>query len=363
MSILEKKNANANVGFGGQILSIKSRKGDIFVLQEFEDELLKKLEITKCFRVVGPRCLLQCFFTGESVPPGTSPVFTIAMKDFVVCAYGFNSEIKDEIRKKVEYMGGIYIKELRTCITHRVTDSVMSAKYEKAMENKIPVFTYEWIKAVWNANLTEFTPANDPLFDKYKCSTFMHLIVTTSNLPKRQKEEVKKLINENGGVFMGPLDGTKVEVVLAPDNSSLNEKIKFALQNNIACLKFEWVIKSVNAGYALPFNNYLITAALRALSSTLENASTQIIHSSLNFSAISNIPNDNSCNFIEESMSNTIAINHDNVIDRNISPCVSIIERLDKPQTVVPNADNDDDDDDEANIVQQYLQKSNALIN
>ncbi|KAK0072789.1 hypothetical protein PV325_010794 [Microctonus aethiopoides] len=142
-------------------------------------------------------------------------------------------------------------------------------------------------------------------------------------------------------------------------------------------------------------------------------------------------------------MSNTIAINHDNIINHNISPCVTIVKRLDireaklagsfldgcsiyatgfqiqhrdkinkvlnvgsttrfddisdalthviveesiklkkpapeelfgiddnkskpvdfkkiKPQTVVPIADNDDD---EPNIVQQYLQKSNALIN
>ncbi|KAK0170882.1 hypothetical protein PV328_008673 [Microctonus aethiopoides] len=167
-----------------------------------------------------------------------------------------------------------------------------------------------------------------------------------------------------------------------------------------------------------------------------------IIHSSLNFSPINNISNNNR-NFIEESMSNTIAINHDNIINHNISPCVTIVERLDireaklagsfldgcsiyatgfqiqhrdkinkvlnvgsttrfddisdalthviveesiklkkpapeelfgiddnkskpvdfkkiKPQTVVPIADNDDD---EPNIVQQYLQKSNALIN
>ncbi|KAK0083477.1 hypothetical protein PV325_008732 [Microctonus aethiopoides] len=75
------------------------------------------------------------------------------------------------------------------------------------------------------------------------------------------------------------LDGTKVKVVLAPDNSLLSEKIKFPLQNNVACLKLKWVIKSVNAGYALPFNNYLITPAPRALSSTPENGSTQIIHS------------------------------------------------------------------------------------
>ncbi|KAK0165515.1 hypothetical protein PV328_004022 [Microctonus aethiopoides] len=81
-------------------------KDNIFVLEKFEGELFKKLEITKCF-VMGPRYLLQFFFNGEFVLPGRSPIFTIAMKNLVVCATGYDSEIKDKIRKKVEYMGGI----------------------------------------------------------------------------------------------------------------------------------------------------------------------------------------------------------------------------------------------------------------
>lgn len=57
---------------------------------------------------------------------------------------------------------------------------------------------------------------------------------------------------------MGPLDGLKVKIVVAPENSSLTDKLKFAMQNNIACLKPEWVYESLKVGYALPFNNYLI---------------------------------------------------------------------------------------------------------
>lgn len=57
---------------------------------------------------------------------------------------------------------------------------------------------------------------------------------------------------------MGPLDGLKVKIVVAPENSSLTDKLKFAMQNNIACLKPEWVYESLKLGYALPFKNYLI---------------------------------------------------------------------------------------------------------
>lgn len=40
------------------------------------------------------------------------------------------------------------------------------------------------------------------MFDKYKCPVFMNLIVTSTNLSKRQKEEIKNLINNNGGVIL-----------------------------------------------------------------------------------------------------------------------------------------------------------------
>ncbi|KAK0092010.1 hypothetical protein PV326_002389 [Microctonus aethiopoides] len=53
----------------------------------------------------------------------------------------------------------------------------------------------------------------------------MRVVTPVDNPPK---VEGKKLINENGGEFMSPLDVTKVKVVLAPDNSLLSEKMKFA---------------------------------------------------------------------------------------------------------------------------------------
>lgn len=58
----------------------------------------------------------------------------------------------------------------------------------------------EWIEAVWEENLKKVTQANDKMFDKYKCPAFMNLIVTSTNLPKRQKEELKCLIHDHGGV-------------------------------------------------------------------------------------------------------------------------------------------------------------------
>lgn len=57
---------------------------------------------------------------------------------------------------------------------------------------------------------------------------------------------------------MGPLDGTKVRVVLAPENSPMSDKLKFSIDNGIACLKLDWVYQSIKVGYALPFRNFHI---------------------------------------------------------------------------------------------------------
>ena len=72
---------------------------------------------------------------------------------------------------------------------------------------------------------------------------------------------IKKNSSYRFQTFMGGLDGSVVKVVLAPENSLLSEKLKYARQNNIACLKVDWIYQSISAGYALPFSSYLIESA------------------------------------------------------------------------------------------------------
>lgn len=280
---------------------LKPVKTDVFIFEEFEGDLFEKLQNTKCSRIVGPKCLITCFVNGEPIPEGTSPIYTTAMRKLCICVSGLSPEMKTYIQKLVEYMGGFFTKQLRSCVTHLVTDSVMSAKYERAVELKIPVVTKDWVAAVWEENLNNFIKADDKAFDKYKCPVFMNLVVTSTSLPKRQKEEIKNLINSNGGTFMGPLDGLKVKIVIAPENSPLTDKLKFALQNNIACLKPGWVFESVKVGYALPFNNFLIKST--KASSTPEKSQA---HVTLNCSTISTI----NCelpqnNYVDESVAST----------------------------------------------------------
>ncbi|XP_018339764.1 PREDICTED: DNA topoisomerase 2-binding protein 1-A isoform X3 [Trachymyrmex septentrionalis] len=238
--------------------NMKPEKNDVFVIEEFKGEVFEKLKNFKCSRIVSPKCLLICFLNGEPIPEGRSPIYTTSMRKMCICASGFDAEIKDWIQQRVEYMGGVFTKQLRSSVTHLVADNVMSAKYEKAIEMKIPVMTKEWIEAAWKANLKEVIKADDKIFDRYKCPVFMNLIVTSTNIQRRQKEEIKRLIQQHGGIFMGPLDGTKVRVVLTTEIGPLSDKLKYAMENDIACLKLDWVYESIKIGYALPFSNFII---------------------------------------------------------------------------------------------------------
>jgi len=42
-------------------------------------------------------------------------------------------KLQNWIQQQVEYMGGFFMKQLRSSVTHLVADSVMSAKYEVSL--------------------------------------------------------------------------------------------------------------------------------------------------------------------------------------------------------------------------------------
>ncbi|XP_053987839.1 DNA topoisomerase 2-binding protein 1-A isoform X1 [Hylaeus volcanicus] len=305
---------------------MKPAKNDVFIMEEFEGDIFENLKTFKC-PIVGPRCLLLCFINGEPIPEGRSPVYTTAMRGLCICASGFPQKEKEHIEKLVEYMGGIFTKQLRSRVTHLVTASVMSAKYETAIDMQIPIVTKEWIEAIWETNLKDFVKADDNMFDKYKASVFLNLVVTSSNLPKRQKEEIKQLINNHGGTFMGPLDGAKVKVVLAPENSPVSEKLKYAKRANIACLTPDWVYESIKVNYALPFKNFLIKS-LKACSTPERQSG----YETLNCSTISAITLDlqpGQC--VDESLMTTTmssVSNFDFVPNSSSGRTVMILDRL-----------------------------------
>ncbi|CAG9782681.1 unnamed protein product [Diatraea saccharalis] len=275
-------------------------KRDVFVLQDFEGELYERLRTTKCL-IVGPRCLSCCLTEGVPIPSGPEPVYTVAMRGLVITASGFTKPKKDNIRKKVQRMGGLYSTVLTDDTTHLVSDTVLSDKYIKSVEKGIPVMSESWVDAVWEKSLHLNVNGSSPDFCGHKLPVFANLQVTTSGIPKRDKQMVMKLVNENGGTFSGAFQSETTDIVVLTKEGVGSEKYKAALEYGKACVLPAWVKDSAMKGVALPLAQYRVAGA--STSSPL--AEHRLPDMSLNFSRITNLRPPS--NFVDETRSTDVS--------------------------------------------------------
>ncbi|PZC70871.1 hypothetical protein B5X24_HaOG214751 [Helicoverpa armigera] len=271
-------------------------KRDVFVLTEFEGTLYERLQATKCL-LVGPRCLSCCLTEGTPIPSGPEPVFTIAMRGLVVTASGLSKSQKEEIKKKVHWMGGIYSSVLTDDTTHLVSDTVLSDKYVKSVEKGIPIMAITWIEAVWETSLRLNVSGSSPDFLVHKLPPFMNLQVTTSGITKKDKQLIMKLVNEHGGTFSGAFQSETTDIVVLTKEGIGSEKYKAALEYGKAVVLPSWVKQSAAAGVALPLHKFTVAGA--STSSPL--CSSRLPDMSLNFSRITNLRPPS--NFVDETRS------------------------------------------------------------
>ncbi|XP_063829748.1 uncharacterized protein LOC135079044 [Ostrinia nubilalis] len=235
-------------------------KKDVFVMSQFEGELYDKLRTTKCL-IVGPRCLSCCLTEGIPIPSGPEPIFTIAMKSLVITASGLTKQKKENIKKKVHWMGGLYSTVLTDDTTHLVSDTVLSDKYIKSVEKGIPVMSETWVEAVWEASMNMNINGSSSEFDSHKLPPFANLQVTTSGISKKDKHMIMKLVSEHGGSFSGAFQSETTDVVVLTKEGIGSEKYKAALEYGKACVLPSWVRDSAARGVSLPLTQYRVCGA------------------------------------------------------------------------------------------------------
>ncbi|XP_022821716.1 DNA topoisomerase 2-binding protein 1 [Spodoptera litura] len=271
-------------------------KRDVFVLTEFEGEFYERLQGTKCL-LVGPRCLSCCLTEGTPIPSGPEPVYTIAMRGLTITASGLSKTQKEEIKRKVHWMGGIYSTVLTDDTTHLISDTVLSDKYIKSVEKGIPIMAVTWIQAVWEASLQLNISASSSEFLGHRLPPFTNLQVTTSGIPKKDKQLIMKLVNEHGGQFSGAFQSETTDIVVLTKEGVGSEKYKAALEYGKAVVLPSWVKDSAAKGVALPLAKYRVAGA--STSSPL--AESRLPDMSLNFSRITNVRPPS--NFVDETRS------------------------------------------------------------
>ncbi|KFB41203.1 AGAP002760-PA-like protein [Anopheles sinensis] len=231
-------------------------KKHVFVFEKFSGaafERVKKFPST----IIGPRCLISCFMAIETIPLGVHPVYTTAMRNLTVCSSGLKAKEKAAISQLVFYMGGYFLDVLNLTCTHLVSSTVESVKYEKAAEIKLPIMHPDWVHRVWEESQQRYVHATDECYMKrHRLPVFHALTITSTGLTAAKKNEIKALIEANGGVYTGAFKSEVTNILILEKSSIGSAKYQGAVKSKKECLSPEWIVDSVASGYALPIRQY-----------------------------------------------------------------------------------------------------------
>lgn len=292
-----------------ECLKLKPVKQDVFVVEPFEGEAFEYLTAGfKCVRVLGPRCLLTCLHRKEPIPELPSPIHNTAMKGLVITTTGFDKQEKTSLQTKVERMAGIYSNNFHEGVTHLVVKSVGSKKYIVAMEKEMPVMTGEWIHSVWEAVNKDFREdiiATDEQFLSHNCPPLYGLTICLSQISRKDKEVLRKLISDNGGIYSPSLEMDKTHVLILP--AAEGEKYNYAKNWRIHCLSPEWVYDSIQKGYAMDMENYKVQKQFGASSPKKESDPAELLPPDISMCSTI-MMNESQMPFkIDETMNSTLA--------------------------------------------------------
>lgn len=182
-------------------------------------------------------------------------------------------------------MGGRCIDQFTENVTHLVTDKVISTKYEQAAIQKKKIMKSDWVKDVWAKSVSENVLATDKIFDKHRVPVFYNLAMTTTGLKEKVKLDVKRVIEENGGQYYGEFSTNKINILILDLKPKESPKWKAAVSSNKSCLIYAWIYESVQAGFALPFEQYRVESVSKPIASTPEKRSRTGNSSAANFNS------------------------------------------------------------------------------
>lgn len=115
-----------------------------------------------------------------------------------------------------------------------------------------------WVHNVWYVNEDENVPGTSTQFDEHQAPAFYNLRVSTSGLRGDEKNEVKKSIDDGGGIFHGGYSHKFIDVVITQNDAINSDKCVQAQKDKIPCVSIEWVRNSLSMKKALPFENFEI---------------------------------------------------------------------------------------------------------
>ncbi|TPX35524.1 hypothetical protein SmJEL517_g02137 [Synchytrium microbalum] len=166
------------------------------------------------------------------------------LEGMLFCSTGLPAnQLRDDMIDRIVKMGGQYNAAFTSDTSHLIALSTVSPKYKYAAKLEKPVVKPEWIEVCWNQ--CRSSPSFDALsiMDEYRLPPFGGLVICVTGFTGvAQRSDIKKLIEDNGGVFSADLLKTCTHLVAS---APTGKKYDFAVRWKLMIVSLVWLEESV----------------------------------------------------------------------------------------------------------------------
>uniref|UniRef100_A0A4W3IX14 DNA topoisomerase II binding protein 1 n=1 Tax=Callorhinchus milii TaxID=7868 RepID=A0A4W3IX14_CALMI len=228
-----------------EAVCLKEKDSSLYICDSFEGEAFNHLKKLGC-RIVGPQVVLFCVQQQQCVPKAVHPVYNMAMSGVVISCTSLNKEIRDEVHKCVQLMGGRISRDFNISVTHLIAGEVGSKKYLVAASLKKPILLPSWVKTCWEQSHHGMISYTDMNLEEHLCPPFLGCTICVTGLSSLDRQEVKRLTLEHGGQYTGQLKMNDCTHLIVQE--AKGQKFECAQKWNVYCVSIQWFFDSIENG-------------------------------------------------------------------------------------------------------------------
>ncbi|XP_015473621.1 DNA topoisomerase 2-binding protein 1 isoform X1 [Parus major] len=239
------------------VLNIKENDKSLYICDPFRGAGFSHLKKLGC-RIVGPQVVLYCMQSQRCVPRAEYPVYNMTMADVTVSCTSLEKDVREEVHKYVQMMGGCVYRDLNVSVTHLIAGEVGSKKYLVAASLKKPILLPSWVKTLWDKSQQGIMRYTDVNMEDYACPVFLGCTICVTGLSSSDRKEVQRLTTEHGGQYTGQLKMNECTHLIVQEPKG--QKYECAKKWNVHCVSVQWFSDSIKKGFCQDEAMYKVEA-------------------------------------------------------------------------------------------------------
>ncbi|XP_077556616.1 protein ECT2-like isoform X3 [Haemaphysalis longicornis] len=180
--------------------------GTVFVLEHFEGPLFEELKHQ--FLVLSPLVLIQCAQKNVRFPDKGRPIYNLAMDGVSIIFTGFDSKTElCTLLLLCHYMGATVRRSWTSGeVTHCVSDSVRTSKYETCLALEIPVMDKKWVWEAWaHRDDIDFSATSEHMM-RLRLGALKGIRLAFLGFAGDEQKHMEEVAIANGALVVAPAD-------------------------------------------------------------------------------------------------------------------------------------------------------------